>query len=269
MHQAMIETEGHAAPAVTLICFTDRPWTAGDNRLRALMHGMARHMPVVIWESALVAAQEPPSLRIRSAAPNVTVVTPLLPEGLDTDAIDAQLDIMTRDFANRQPGKLICWYRSPAALAHSREMTGICTVYDCAEAWAASQPQSARHIALETELYALADLVFTDSEAEAEVRRHAHGSVHPFPSPVGNRHVAFSAWSQLDGSRPFASRTIHRRNARGASPVSWNRMADRMRGLVRKIIQARTGAAATGAPAPSTRKTVTGHAYSGTWQSLT
>ena len=175
----------------TLICFSHLRWEFVFQRPQHLLSRFAKSMPVVVWEEPVPAtAGEGPSLNIRPArnTPGLTVVTPLLPDGLDAAAQQTVLKGLLDGFIETMSGKLIRWYYTPMMLPFSRHLDALCTVYDCMDELSAFRFAPQELLNLETELLEAADLVFTGGYSLYEAKKKRHGDVHPFPSSVDRKH---------------------------------------------------------------------------------
>ena len=84
------------------------------------MTRFARTMAVTFWEEPCLSASDPARLEIHSDGSGVTVVTPHIPERLDTPARDAALAEMLEAYLAARPGKLLRWYYTPMMLPFSR-----------------------------------------------------------------------------------------------------------------------------------------------------
>jgi UDP-galactopyranose mutase len=87
-------------------------------------------------------------------------------------------------------GRIIRWYYTPMMLPFSRSIKSACTVYDCMDELANFRFAPPDLIALEQELFAAADLVFTGGYSLYEAKRTSHHAVYPFPSSVDRAHFA-------------------------------------------------------------------------------
>nr|WP_294167538.1 UDP-galactopyranose mutase [uncultured Sphingomonas sp.] len=175
----------------TLICFSHLRWEFVFQRPQHLLSRFAKSMPVVVWEEPVPATVgEGPSLDIRPArnTPGLTVVTPLLPDGLDAAAQQTVLKGLLDGFIETMSGKLIRWYYTPMMLPFSRHLDALCTVYDCMDELSAFRFAPQELLNLETELLEAADLVFTGGYSLYEAKKKRHGDVHPFPSSVDRKH---------------------------------------------------------------------------------
>ena len=174
-----------------LICFSHLRWEFVFQRPQHLMSRFAKSMPVVVWEEPVVAAAgEGPSLQVRSGkgAPNLTIVTPQLPEGLDPAAQQTVLRGLLDGFVATISGKLIRWYYTPMMLPFSRHLDAVATIYDCMDELSAFRFAPQELLNLEKELLEASDLVFTGGYSLYEAKKQRHGDVHPFPSSVDRKH---------------------------------------------------------------------------------
>jgi UDP-galactopyranose mutase len=175
----------------TLLCFSHLRWDFVFQRPQHLMSRFAKSMPVIIWEEPLpVAPGDGPSLHVRPAqdCANVTVVTPLLPEGLEVAAQRTILKGLLDQFVSSTDGRLIRWYYTPMMLPFSRHLDTVATVYDCMDELSAFRFAPTELLDLERELLDAADMVFTGGYSLYEAKKKRHGNVHPFPSSVDRAH---------------------------------------------------------------------------------
>ncbi len=173
-----------------LICFSHLRWEFVFQRPQHLMSRFARTHAVHVWEEPVFQpAPAAPRVEARTVAPNVTVATPHLVEGMTDDAIEAALCALLDDYLGTDRPQ-VAWYYTPMMLPFSRHLQPDCTVYDCMDELANFRFAPPRLLDLETELFERADLVFTGGYSLYEAKRSRHSSVHPFPSSVD---VAFFA----------------------------------------------------------------------------
>ena len=175
----------------TLLCFSHLRWDFVFQRPQHLMSRFAKVMPVTVWEEPIpVGHDQPASLDIRSApnAPNLTIVTPRLPDGLDGDAQRVALKSLLDGYVATLNTQLIRWYYTPMMLPFSRHLKAACTVYDCMDELSAFRFAPPELLALEQELLDLSDVVFTGGHSLYEAKKSRHSNVHPFPSSVDRRH---------------------------------------------------------------------------------
>jgi UDP-galactopyranose mutase len=155
------------------------------------MTRFARQMPVVYWEEAeIVADAAAPALHIRAGGEGITIVTPQLPTSLEAEVRNDALRALLDDFLAARPAPRVRWYYTPMMLAFSRHVAADCTVYDCMDELANFRFAPAELIALERDLLAAADVVFTGGYSLYEAKQGRHANIHPFPSSVDRAHFA-------------------------------------------------------------------------------
>ncbi len=176
---------------MTLVCFSHLRWDFVFQRPQHLMALLARDFPVIFWEEPVYGpAGSEPSIASRSPFQNVTVVTPHLPEVLSAPAATAALRTLLDTCVAGSAAPLILWYYTPMMLPFSRHLSAACTIYDCMDELANFRFAPPELGALEAELLAAADLVFTGGHSLYEAKRTLHRSVHAFPSSVDAPHFA-------------------------------------------------------------------------------
>ncbi|WP_332715773.1 UDP-galactopyranose mutase [Sphingomonas sp. ZT3P38] len=87
-------------------------------------------------------------------------------------------------------GRVIRWYYTPMMLPFSEHVVADCIVYDCMDELANFRNAPPELIALERELFDVADVVFTGGHSLFEAKRDLHANIHPFPSSVDAAHFA-------------------------------------------------------------------------------
>jgi UDP-galactopyranose mutase len=183
----------------SLICFSHLRWNFVFQRPQHLMSRFADERRVIFWEepeAALPGCE--PALGVRTCAETgVVVVTPSLPEGMDEAEQEAVLKRLLDGFLAGEKGPFIRWYYTPMMLPFSRHIDAASTVYDCMDELANFKFAPTRLLALETELFDAADVVFTGGYSLYEAKRSRHPNVHPFPSSVDREH--FGRARAVDG----------------------------------------------------------------------
>ncbi len=182
-----------------LICFSHLRWNFVFQRPQHLMSRFAAERRVIFWEEpeAAVAGCEP-ALGVRTCAETgVVVVTPSLPEGMDDQEQEAVLKALLDGFLAGEKGPFVRWYYTPMMLPFSRHVDAAATVYDCMDELANFRFAPTRLLALESELFDAADVVFTGGYSLYEAKKGRHPNVHPFPSSVDREH--FGRARAVDG----------------------------------------------------------------------
>ncbi|MDZ5645777.1 glycosyltransferase family 1 protein [Nitrospirillum sp. BR 11828] len=189
-----------------LVCFSHLRWDFVRQRPQHLLSRAAKQYRVLFIEEPVFVAPDgdavaSPRLDITLRPDGVSVVVPLLPQGLEGDALSFHLSqLIYALLAGRDPSSRVLWYYTPAAVDFSADLPAAVTVYDNMDELSAFLGASPRLLAQESALFAKADLVFTGGMSLYAAKRHRHHSVHPFPSSIDVAHFA-QALSH-DGAEP-------------------------------------------------------------------
>ena len=132
-----VESEAeHSAPdenRPTLLCFSHLRWDFVFQRPQQLMSRFSEDMAVVFWEEPIeIDKRETPLLRVRAAEgfPNVRVVVPHLPAGMDEERRNAGLKRLLDAYSAGLGRPIVAWYYTPMMLPFSRDLDASVTVYD-------------------------------------------------------------------------------------------------------------------------------------------
>lgn len=177
----------------TLLCFSHLRWDFVFQRPQHLMSRFAREMTVVFWEEPFeIEPRETAYLKVRQAEdfPNVRVVTPHLPSGLDEERREETLTRLLDAHVASLSRPLVTWYYTPMMLPFSRHLDASVIVYDCMDELSKFRFAPEKLLDLEQELIGRADLVFTGGASLYEAKKSRHSSVHCFPSSVDRAHFA-------------------------------------------------------------------------------
>ncbi len=155
------------------------------------MSRFARTRRVFFFEEPVFEDTQPRLLSSACAKTGVTVVTPVLPQGLSPRQItDYQKSFLRSFLRDNEVKNYIAWYYTPMALEFSSDLRPDVTVYDCMDelsAFAGAPPAMRNN---EVTLFEKADLVFTGGASLYESKRKQHPAVHQFPSSVEVAHFA-------------------------------------------------------------------------------
>ncbi|HYI42691.1 MAG TPA: hypothetical protein VD768_03615, partial [Sphingomicrobium sp.] len=184
----------HSAPDSrdpTLLCFSHLRWDFVFQRPQQLMTRFAEEMTIVYWEEPVeIGKKETAHLKVRSAEgyPNIRIVVPHLPEGLNEQARDAVLKRLLDAYSAGLTRPIIGWYYTPMMLSFSRDVDASVTVFDAMDELSKFKFAPPQLLALEQELIDRADLVFTGGSSLYEAKKDRHPSAHLFPSSVDRAH---------------------------------------------------------------------------------
>jgi UDP-galactopyranose mutase len=212
-----VPVESQAEPSApdsdkpTLLCFSHLRWDFVFQRPQHLMSRFADEMTVVFWEEPIeIGEKDTAMLRVRAAEdhPNVRIVVPHIPAGLDEEQRDAALKRLLDAYSAGLSRPLVAWYYTPMMLTFSRDLDATVVVFDAMDELSKFKFAPVKLLDLEQELIDRADLVFTGGSSLYEVKKDRHDSVHLFPSSVDRVHFAkararqFEPADQEDLNRP-------------------------------------------------------------------
>ncbi|WP_237182409.1 glycosyltransferase [Roseomonas marmotae] len=141
-----------------------------------------------------------PRLNLRRDPSGVMVAVPVLPEGYDAArAVAAQHDFLNEILEEHEGAATTFWYYTPMALRFSGHCEPDVCVYDCMDELSAFHGAPPELTALENQLFARADLVFTGGQSLYEAKQSRHHSVHAFPSSIDKAHFARARQPGLAG----------------------------------------------------------------------
>ncbi|HEY3496621.1 MAG TPA: glycosyltransferase family 1 protein [Polyangiaceae bacterium] len=176
--------------ATDLVCFSHLRWNFVFQRPNHLMSRCARERRVFFFEEPCFEGAVSHSV-VREVEPNLFVVTPWLPVGLDEEAVSSELRrLLSEVLVSRQVSEPLLWFYTPMALAFAGALPASLIVYDCMDELSAFHGAPARLRELERELFARADLVFTGGASLYQAKREQHADVHLFPSSVDVKHFS-------------------------------------------------------------------------------
>ncbi len=171
-----------------LLCLSHLRWNFVLQRPQHLMQRFAARYDVLYVEEP-IERDGPPSVTVADDG-GVTVVTPHLPAGFAGDRDAALATLIDTVIADRGALVAVRWFYTPMMLPIARHIASAVTVYDCVDELSAFRFAPAELPALEGELLAIADVVFTGGYSLYEAKRDRHANIHPFPSSVDGAHFA-------------------------------------------------------------------------------
>ncbi|HJU55583.1 MAG TPA: glycosyltransferase family 1 protein [Pyrinomonadaceae bacterium] len=183
---------GRAATAAPdLICLSHLRWDFVYQRPQHLLSRFAKKQRLFFIEEPIF-DDGPARLDMSPRDCGVHVVVPRLPRELEgTDAVaSTQRELIDRLFAEQKINDHVLWYYTPMAVAWTKHLRPLATVYDCMDELSAFKgaPRSLREN--ELALFERADLVFTGGHSLYEVKREQHRNVYAFPSSIDAPHFA-------------------------------------------------------------------------------
>jgi UDP-galactopyranose mutase len=185
-----------------LVCFSHLRWDFVYQRPNHLMARAAEDRRVYFVEEPRFEPEATATLAL-DRRQRLTVVTPVLPEGLDDDAKrDALADLMTGLFRRERLFLPTLWYYTPMALPWTRHLPSGNAIYDSMDYLAGFRGAPPAMLELETELLATVGAVFCGGASLYERMRTRHGSAHCFPSSVDVAHFGSARTRRLTREEP-------------------------------------------------------------------
>jgi len=181
-----------------LICLSHLRWNFVCQRPQHLMSRFARAGRVFFMEEPEW-GDGPARLTVENPAPNLWVVVPHLPHGLNQEEIDdAQRALLDGLLQERSISRFVLWYYTPMAVGFARHLAPLVTIYDCMDELSAFRGAPPWLREREAELLTRADLVFTGGQSLYEAKQSSHPRVYAFPSSVDAAHFARARTPQPD-----------------------------------------------------------------------
>ena len=181
-----------------IFCFSHLRWQFVYQRPQHLMDRAAREYNVWYFEEPLFHDQSP-SLKIDKQASGVSVVTPLLPHGLDEAQTNATLQSLLVNLLSRvQPRRLVAWYYTPMALRFTQGLAADCCVYDNMDELSTFAAAPKGIVELEERLMSQCDVVFVGGHSLFAAKRERHHNIYVFPSSVDTAHFGAARTSADD-----------------------------------------------------------------------
>ena len=155
------------------------------------MSRFARTHRVFFFEEPVFEDTEPYLRSVVCPKTGVRVQTPVLPHGLDQQAIRAQQKrLLGSMLEDNQINRYVAWYYTPMAKEFAGALRPKVTVYDCMDELSCFAGASPAMRANELALFEEAELVFTGGASLYESKRKQHHAVYLFPSSVDVAHFA-------------------------------------------------------------------------------
>lgn len=185
--------EGHTGSAwlarerPAILCFSHLRWNFVYQRPHHLMTRFAQDHAVYYIEEPVWAEVARDGWLESNSTNGVTVITPHVARETAVPDLRRLLKEWVR--AN-DLGTPVVWYYTPMSLPYAEDIEAGLVVYDCMDELSAFRGAPPELIALERQLLARADVVFTGGHSLYEAKRKLHQNVQAFPSSVDKAHFA-------------------------------------------------------------------------------
>ncbi len=145
-----------------IVCFSHLRWDFVYQRPQHLLSRCALDCKVLFVEEPIYEALDQPCWQLVERDNGVVVAAPRLPQGTTPhEAIELQRRMLTQLFKELAIGEFAAWYYTPMALAFTRDLQPRVTIYDCMDELSAFKGAPVEITAMEKQLFANADVVFT------------------------------------------------------------------------------------------------------------
>ena len=182
-----------------LIVLSHLRWDFVTQRPQHLLTRAARSFDVIFVEEPLWIETGNPSVEAGIRPGGIRLVQPVLPRGTsDAAAIKHQKQMLDTIVADAVGSEIVLWYYTPMALPFSRHLAADVVVFDKMDELSAFHNAPPLLIALEAELLARADVVFTGGASMHEASLGRYANIHCFPSSIDAAHFALARSHELD-----------------------------------------------------------------------
>lgn len=183
-------------PPSPLVVFSHLRWDFVYQRPQHLLSRLARNRPVLFVEEPVRDPAGEPRWDFSEPTPGVTVCRPRTPEptpGFSAMQTPLLAPLVRQLAADRAAGGYDLWFYTPMAWPLAAGLTPRVTVYDCMDELSAFKNAPPQLLALERDLLAAADVVFTGGPSLYRAKRDRHPNAHCFPSSVDAIHFGKAA----------------------------------------------------------------------------
>ncbi len=189
-----------------IVALSHLRWDFVYQRPQHLVSRAAREHRVLFVEES--AAGDSFNLTARDVGPNITVLVPSVPAGVDAAESDAWVrEALREHVAGWSSGPYVLWHWAVMAEPLTRDLEPAVTVYDCMDELSGFLGAPPELVERERRLIERSDLIFTGGYSLYEAKSRLHAHVHPFPSSVD---VAHFRRARQDQPEPAALQGIGR-----------------------------------------------------------
>lgn len=176
----------------TILVFSHLRWNFVYQRPQHLLSRLARDYRIIFIEEPMPGSQSDFVEQI-SACKGVTVLRPHLTaqaHGFNEENMGQVHDMVTNYLQTQHIEAYSIWLYTPLALPIVNKLSPEAIIYDCMDELSAFKNAPTQLIRRESELFGVADIVFTGGPSLYESKKNRHHNVHCFPSSVDGAHFA-------------------------------------------------------------------------------
>jgi len=183
---------GDEIKKTVLVAFSHLRWSFVFQRPQHLMSRMQKYYDVLFWEEPIHedGLEKAYIEEYICNKTGVTVLTPHVPEHIDSEALFAILKYMLDEKLESHASPITAWYYTPMMRAFTKHLNSVSIIYDCMDELANFKNAPASLLDMERKLLSVANLVFTGGRSLYEAKRSRHAHVYNFPSSVDKVHFA-------------------------------------------------------------------------------
>ncbi len=178
---------------IPLVTFSHLRWNFVFQRPQQVMSRLSALRDVWFVEEPERTAGEP-VIDVEEVAPHLRVCRPKLPDagpfGFRPEQEETLGKLLATVLAEADVKDFVAWLYTPMATHVALALEPHAIVYDCMDELSAFLHAPPELLALERELLAHADTVFTGGQSLYRAKRDRHGNLHCFPSSVDVPHFA-------------------------------------------------------------------------------
>jgi UDP-galactopyranose mutase len=173
---------------IDLLCFSHLRWDFVYQRPQHIMTRFARSRRVFYFEEPQIHPGQS-RMAVKQEPSGVWILTPYLKDGLSVEKTQEEhIRLINQALIDQEINRYIVWYYTPMAVAYARHLEPKLTVFDCMDELSAFNGAPQKMQAYESELFRMADVVFTGGVTLYEAKRKRHPNVHAFPSSIDLEH---------------------------------------------------------------------------------
>lgn len=173
-----------------ILCFSHLRWDFVFQRPQHLLSRFAGKHRVLFIEEPVFHDGDPEFI-VKEKPSGVFVAVPHLTYETSADAAKLILKKLVGELLDSQGvSSFVAWYYTPMMLGWSEQLKPVAFVYDCMDELSAFKNAPAEMHLRESELFGLADLVFTGGQSLYEAKRDQHDAVYCFPSSIDVKHFS-------------------------------------------------------------------------------